>query len=380
MDLVTTEEQRLLRDSALLFARERMGQERARTLEQRAAAGDHAHDVELTSELAALGWSGAALPAVHGGGGFGLLELALLIEACGTAPLPTTLFGSVVEAGLLLAAAGSEEQRAHWLPRIATGEALLAVALLEEGARLGEREIQTRAVPRTGGGYRIEGSKVLVRDAGAADALVVATRDGTAVTLLLVERGTPGLDVRPQPAAGGEPLFSVHLDGVGVGEEAVIGAPGAGWPHVERLLARGAALKAAELVGIGQAALDLTLAYARERTQFGRPIGSFQAVHHHCADIYREVVACRLLAYRAAWSLDRMEGDPAASEVRRAVATAKAKASEAIPWATRVAHQVHGGVGYYRDYPLEIFTRRAIAAAAAYGDARYHRRRLAGAL
>ena len=385
MDLVASEEQRLLRDAALLFARERMGHERARALEQRAASGDHAHDAGLVSELGSLGWSGAALPADHGGEGLGLLELALVIEACGTAPLPTTLFGSVVEAGLLIAAAGREQQRARWLPRIAAGEAVLAAALLEQEGEPRAGGFRTRAAPRAGGGYRLEGAKVLVRDAGAADALVVAARDDSAgeapgVTLLLVERGAPGLELRPQPAAAGEPLFSLQLDGVEVGEEAVLGAPGSGRPHVERLLARGAALKAAELVGIGQAALDLTLDYARERTQFGRPIGSFQAVHHHCADIYREVVACRLLAYRAAWSLDRAGGDLPAQAVRRAVAAAKAKASEAVPWVTRLAHQVHGGVGYYRDYPLEIFTRRAIAAAAAYGDARYHRRRLAGVL
>jgi alkylation response protein AidB-like acyl-CoA dehydrogenase len=398
MDLVASEEQRLLRDSALLFARERMSAERARALEDRAAAGDHAHDAELAAEIAALGWLGAALPAAHGGGAVGLLELALLIEACGTAPLPTTLFGSVVEAGLLLADAGSEQQRERWLPDIAEGKAVLAVALLEEGARLGPHEVLARATPLGGGGYRLDGRKALVRDAGAADALVVAARTANAetgdadtgaaqtsdteagVTLLLVERGETGLVVEPQPASGGEPLFTVRLDGVEVGAEAVIGEPGAGWPPIERMLARGAALKAAELVGIGQAALDLTLAYARERVQFGRPIGSFQAVQHHCANIYRELVACRLLAYRAAWALDRAAGDPTEPAALRAVVAAKAKASEAIPWATRIAHQVHGGVGYYRDYPLEQHTRRAIAAAAAYGDARYHRRRLAQTL
>ena len=380
MDLVASEEQLLLRDAALLFARERMGHERARALEERAASGEQRHDAELASELGSLGWSGGALPVAHGGAGLGLLELALLVEALGTAPLPTTIFGSVVEAGLLLAGAGSEEQRARWLPRLASGEALLG-----GGARRGARASRARAAPRPAGGYRLDGSKVLVRDAGAADALIVAARtgDGAAgpgVTLLLVERGAEGLELEPQPAAAGEPLFSLRLDGVEVDGDAVIGAPGAGWPQLERLLARGAVLKAAELVGIGQAALDLTLSHAKERMQFGRPIGSFQAVHHHCADLYREVVACRLLAYRAAWSLQQAGGDPSPSPVRRAVASAKAKASEAMPWATRLAHQVHGGVGYYRDYPLEIFTRRAIAAAAAYGDARYHRRRLAAAL
>lgn len=388
MDLVAREEQQLLLDSALLFARERMGVERARALEDRAAGGEHAHDAELASEIAALGWTGAALPAAHGGEGLGLLDLALLLEACGTAPLPTTLFGSVVEAGLLLADVGSEQQSARWIPRIAAGEALLAVALLEEGGRLGEPEIRARATPLAGRGYRLDGSKTLVRDAGTADALVIAARvaHGTTagadggVILLLVERGTAGLTMRPQLAAGGEPLFDIGLAGVEVGAAAVVGAPGAAWPALARMLARGAALKAAELVGIGQAALDLTLAYARERTQFGRPIGSFQAVQHHCANIYREVVACRLLAYRAAWALDRAGGDPSEPEALRAVSAAKAKASEAMPWATRTAHQVHGGVGYYRDYPLELFTRRAITAAAAYGDARYHRRRLARAI
>ncbi len=383
MDLVVSEEQKLLQDSVLAFARERMGTERARELENRATDGKHAHDAKLADEMAELGWLGAALPIEHGGGGIGLLEFALLIEACGTAPLPTTLFGSVVEAGLLLADVGSEQQRAQWVPSIATGKATLAVALLEEGARLGAHELRTQDTLLPGNGHRLHGRKMLVRDAGVADAIVVAASMGNAnkgVTLLLVERGAAGLVLEPQPASGGEPLFCITLDGVEVGADAVVGTPGAGWPALERMLARGAMLKAAELVGIGQAVLDLTLAYTRERVQFGRPIGSFQAVQHHCANIYRELVACRLLTYRAAQTLDNTNSDTAEPSVRRAVSAAKAKSSESIPWATRVAHQVHGGVGYYRDYPVEQYTRRAIVAATAYGDARYHRRRMAATL
>jgi alkylation response protein AidB-like acyl-CoA dehydrogenase len=137
------------------------------------------------------------------------------------------------------------------------------------------------------------------------------------------------------------------------------------------MIERAAALKAAELTGIGQAALDLTVAYARDRIQFGRPIGSFQGVQHHCAEMSRDLTVTRLLARQAAARID------SGRDARREVSIAKAKASEVIPALTRTAHQIHGAVGYYRDYPLELSYHRAIAAAASYGTAADHRRALA---
>jgi alkylation response protein AidB-like acyl-CoA dehydrogenase len=225
-----------------------------------------------------------------------------------------------------------------------------------------------------GNGYAISGTKLFVRDAGAADALIVLARTGEAaedLTFLMLPRDAPGLARRRLIAAGGEALWEVTFDKVSVDADAVVGPVGGAWPHASKLVQRGATLKCAELVGIGQVSLDLTLSYAKTRMQFGQPIGAFQGVHHHCAEMARDLQVCRLLAWQAAARL--ASGRPA----EREVSMAKAKCSEAIPALTRTAHQIHGAIAYYRDYPLELHYHRAIAALAAYGDAGYHRRALA---
>jgi alkylation response protein AidB-like acyl-CoA dehydrogenase len=213
-----------------------------------------------------------------------------------------------------------------------------------------------------------------VRDAGVADEIICLARSGDepdALTLAIVPREAPGVTMRRMPAAGGEALWEISFAGVVIDADNIVGEVGGAWPAAARLLLRGAAFKSAELVGIGQAALDLTLEYAKTRVQFGKPIGSFQGVQHHCAEMYRDLEVSRLLAWQASSTL----GDGLAGE--REVAIAKAKASQCIPALTRTAHQIHGAIAYYRDYPLELYYHRALAAQASYGDAAYHRRVLA---
>jgi alkylation response protein AidB-like acyl-CoA dehydrogenase len=286
--------------------------------------------------------------------------------------VPSPIYSTVVEAGLLLLDAGSPAQRERCLPRIAAG-AIMTTAITEPGGGLAPGEIRTRITP-AGNGFTAHGTKLFVRDAGAAESIICLGRSGEGendLTLVMVPRDAPGLKLRRLQAAGGEALWEAIFDGVTVDADAVVGEPGGAWPHVARLLLRGAALKSAELVGIGQASLDLTLSYAKTRVQFERPIGSFQGVQHHCAEMYRDLEVSRLLAWQAAASLgEGLAGD-------REVAMAKAKTSEAMPAVTRTAHQIHGAIAYYRDYPLELYYHRAIAAQAAYGDAGHHRRTLA---
>jgi len=369
MDITLNEDQSMIMETALAFSRNALSPQSIRDLE----GSENGFDVTTWQKMVELGWSGAVFPAEYGGSDLGLLELSLIIEALGQGAVPSPIFSSVVEAGMLILDAGSPAQRTEWLPRIASGKALLTTAIAEPGGELFPENIRTQVL-KTKLGYRVTGTKLFVRDAGAADALCCLGRerdDGAHTTLVVVPSSAPGVKRRRLRSAGGEALWEVTFDGVEVPEDAVVGQPGDAWPHVERLLLRGAAMKSAELVGIGQAALDLTVNYAKTRVQFGRAIGTFQAVQRHCADMYREVSISRLLAWQAAVRLST--GRPAVREV----AMAKAKSSEAIPAVTRTAHQVHGAFGYYRDYPLELYYHRAIAAAATYGDARYHRNRLA---
>jgi len=369
MDITLSEEQALIAETARSFAQSALPAERIRALE----GSETGFDVETWRQMAAMGWAGAVFPEQHGGAGLGLFELGLIVEALGGGAVPSPLYGTVVEAGMLLLDAGSEAQRAAYLPRIAAGEAILTAAVLEPAGGLAPAEIQARAVP-AGNGFALSGTKLFVRDAAAAEAILCLARTGERaddLTLFLLPRDAPGLGRRRLEAAGGESLWELTLEQARVGADAVVGEPGGAWPAIERLHQRGAALKAAELVGIGQASLDLTLAYAKTRVQFGRPIGSFQAVHHHCAEMYRDLQVCRLLAWQATARL------ASARPAGREVAMAKAKTSEAIPALTRTAHQIHGAIAYYRDYPLELHYHRAIAAEAAYGNALHHRRALA---
>jgi alkylation response protein AidB-like acyl-CoA dehydrogenase len=299
-----------------------------------------------------------------------------VVEALGQGAIPSPLFSTVIEAGLLLLDTGSAAQRDRWLPRIAAGETILTTAILESGGGLRPEQIRTRIVP-SGNGFTVTGTKLLVRDARMAEAIIVAGRSGndpSDLTLLLVQPDAPGVQRQRMRVAGGESLWQVTFDKVSLDADAVVGEPGGAWPYIARLQLRGASFKSAELVGIGQASLDLTLSYAKTREQFGGPIGRFQGVHHHCAEMYRDLEVSRLLAWQASAAL----GEDLAGS--REVSIAKAKCSEAMPAVTRIAHQIHGAVAYYRDYPLELYYHRAIAAQAAYGDAGHHRRVLSDLL
>ena len=341
MDIALDEDQIMLRDTALSFAQGALTKAQIRDLE----ATENGFDAGVWKEMAQMGWTAACFPEQYGGAEAGVFELALIVEALGKGAVPSPIFSTVIESGFLLLDAASGPQKDEWLPRIAAGEALLTVALMEANGGLRPQDIKTRIV-RAGNGFKIDGIKAFVRDAGAAQGIICLARSGARpedLTLALVPKDAKGVSMRRMPAAGGEALWEVTFAGVEVNADAIIGG----------------------------AALDLTLQYAKERIQFGKPIGSFQGVQHHCAEMYRDLEVSRLLSWQASNAI----GEGLAGE--RDVAMAKAKSSQCIPALTRTAHQIHGAIAYYRDYPLELYYHRALAAQAAYGDAAYHRRTLA---
>ena len=366
MDISLDSDQQMLHETAVTFAANAMTPARIREMEET----DAGFDMSVWKQIAEMGWAGALFPEQYGGSEASAVELALVVEALGQGAIPNPLFSTVIEAGLLLLDAGSPIQRETYLPRIASGDAILTTAILETSGGLRPQEIRT-TITKAGNGFTINGTKLFVRDASTAEVIIVAGRTGDEaedVTLLIVPQNAPGLTLRRMPASGGESLWQATFDNVMVDSDALVGDDGNAWAAIARLQLRGAAFKSAELVGIGQASLDLTVTYAKTREQFGGPIGRFQGVHHHCAEIYRDLQVSRLLVWQAAASL----GEGLAGS--REVSMAKAKCSDAMPAATRIAHQIHGAIAYYRDYPLELYYHRAIAAQAAYGDAGHHRR------
>jgi alkylation response protein AidB-like acyl-CoA dehydrogenase len=311
---------------------------------------------EQWAQLVELGWPGIFVSEELGGQGLGMVELVILQEELGYALAPTPFLSNAC-AGLVLQAAGDDAQRKRWLPSLAAGERRGALALLDEGAE----HTMCPAIEAQDG--RLTGAKVAVPDAATADLLVVNGRDGWHV----VESGADGLGIAPTP--GIDPtrkLFRVEFDSAPV--ETLAGVT----EGAERLGAAMATALAAESTGVAQRAMEMAVEYAKDRKQFDRPIGAYQAVSHRCAQMLLEVEGARSTTYYAAWALDH---EPESAPL--AASMAKAYASDAGWRVTASALQVHGGIGFTWEHDLHLFLKRAKANAHAFGDARWHRGRVA---
>jgi alkylation response protein AidB-like acyl-CoA dehydrogenase len=355
MNFDFNDEQRAIKEAAHEMLGKRYSAEEMRRL---ALEDERGFTDEQWAELAELGWPGIFVSEDDGGPGLGVVELVILQEELGYALAPTPLFSNAC-AGLVLAAAGSDEQRERWLRPLAAGQARGTVALWDEDQ--GQSPAASSLEPT---GSSLTGTKIAVPDAAAADFLVVAGAQGRHY---LVETGEDGVNI--EPVASLDPtrkLFTVHLDGAEAhrleGDAAA----------VERAYWAISAALAAESTGVAQRALDMAVEYAKDRKQFERPIGAYQAVSHRCAQMLLEVEGARSATYYAAWALDH---EPESAAV--AASMAKAYASDAGWRVTASALQVHGGIGFTWEHDLHFFLKRARANAAAFGDARWHRARVA---
>ncbi|HVN87315.1 MAG TPA: acyl-CoA dehydrogenase [Candidatus Binatia bacterium] len=322
-------------------------------------------------KIAALGWTGLIVPATFGGSGLALLDLAVLMEEVGRAVMPGPFFASTL-ATLAVAHAGSAAQKKHWLPKLAAGEAVGTLAFLESNDRLDAAGITTRAKSARGV-YRLGGTKLFVADAATADVIVAAFRtsgkDASGVSLFLVPRDAPGLTLTALPTIDQtRRVYEVAFDDVEVPAEAVLGKVGAGWPRLARVLAAAAVLLAADSLGGAQKCLEMAVEYSKVREQFGRPIGSFQAIKHIAAEIVSEIEPARSLVWYAAYAYD---GKP--REASRAASMAKARLSDVYMRAADRAVQMHGGIGFTWEHDMHLWFKRAKWNELAYGDATYHR-------
>ncbi|HXG03117.1 MAG TPA: acyl-CoA dehydrogenase [Candidatus Binatia bacterium] len=366
MRFAFSDDQVLLRQSARAFLDEHCKSEVVRALWEDPRGESEA----LWKDMAALGWLGLALPEGHGGSGLGMVETAILLEEMGRVAYPGP-YRDTVLAALALAEAGTEAQRRRWLPAVATGGARATIAFVDAEPTWDPEATGTRAEP-AGGGWRLSGVKAVVPWAHVADFILVPARAPEGLTLFLVEPSRPGL---AQSVLAGMDLgtrwVSLRLDGVAVGPEAVVGEPGAAAPVLDRALARGAVAASAEMLGAARRSLDMSVAYAKVREQFGQPIGAFQAVRHKCAEMLVDVENAHAATYYAAWALDA-----GAEDADRAPSVAKAFVSEAARRVCGEAIQVHGGIGFTWEYDLHLFFKRAKALEVMYGDADWHRERL----
>jgi alkylation response protein AidB-like acyl-CoA dehydrogenase len=348
------DEQEAIKRAARDFLGARYSLEEVRRL---ATEDERGFTDEQWAELVGLGWPGIFVDEEHGGQGLGVVELVILQEELGYALAPSPFFSDVC-AGLLLHAAGSDEQKREWLAPLAAGERRGTLALHDEDpdwSPMGELEPD---------GSKLSGTKTLVPDAGAADFMVVGLPGPRAG---IVDLGASDVTVtRTEGIDPTRPLYSVELDGADVdllpGDEESLG-----WAY----RAMSTAL-AAESVGVAQRAMEMAVEYAKDRKQFGQPVGVFQAVSHRCAQMLLEVEGARSVTYYAAWAIDH---EPESAPL--AASMAKAYASDAGSRVTGSALQVHGGIGFTWEHDLHWFLKRAQANAHALGDARWHRSRVA---
>jgi alkylation response protein AidB-like acyl-CoA dehydrogenase len=359
-----TDEQQAIKSTAHDFLASRFKSERIREI----AASESGFDENGWKEMAELGWAGLALPEEWGGQGLGTVDLAVLFEEMGYAMAPSPLFSSTI-VGLALTHGGSDEQRERYLRPLAAGELRGTPALLDAGSSA-EPMVFSMESGGDGDGVVLSGEKVLVMDAASADFFLVATADGRRH---IVEKDAEGVTVTPEESIDlTRRLSSVRFDGVRVAPEASL--PGAAADYLPVFLRACVAL-AAESTGLAQRALEMSVEYAKDRQQFGRPIGAYQAVSHRCAQMLLETENSRSAVYGAAWAAD---AEP--ESLPLAASMAKAYASDAGWRVPDAAIQVHGGIGFTWEHDLHFFLKRGRANAAMLGDAKWHRERVAEAV
>ncbi len=377
MRLVLTEDQTLLAKTAATFAAERLPLPRVRAL--RESSDPLGYSRALWSEMATLGWTGIPFAESDGGAGLGLAEVVLVTEALGRCLAPEPFLPSVMLAGRAVALAGSEAQRSFHLRPLIAGEKVLAFALHERGARHDLHAVTTQA-EKTAGGVRITGAKTQVMGAHGAAAFVVVANtwgepsDSRGTTLAIVPAAAPGLRVVRQHRLDGRNAASLELAGVEVPASAILGAIGEGAAVVDEVVDGATVALCGEMLGGMSEAFDRTLAYLRERVQFGVAIGTFQALKHRAARLFAEIELARSVVMAAARAIDER------SPHRRAlVSAAKARCSDAYLHVANEAVQMHGGIGMTDEHDIGFFLKRARVAEMTFGDAAYHRDRFATA-
>ncbi|WBO21691.1 acyl-CoA dehydrogenase family protein [Sphingomonas abietis] len=373
MPLFHTDEQAMLLDSARPFMVEQAPVAHLRGLRDAKDATGFAPG--LWRQFAEMGFCGMLVDEAEGGLGLGAVEAGIVLEEMGRNLTPSPFLATSVGAVTALRG-GSATQRGTWLPRIASGEAVAALAI-DEGPHHRPARTALRA-ERAGNGFRLSGTKSFVQHGHVADLLIVAARSGgepgeeEGITLFAVERGAEGLHATPERLADASLASRIAFEGVTVDADAVIGEVGTGWATLARTLDMVRTGAASELLGVAAGAMAMTIGYLKERKQFGVAIGSFQVLQHRAAHLYAELEVARAATLKAQQLLDAED-----EGAERAVMVAKAMAGLAAQLAVQEGVQMHGGIGMTDDYDIGLYMKRHRVLAELFGDADFHADRLA---
>ena len=364
MDLGLNEAQQMLKNSAQEFLEAECSKDYVREMEE----DERGYTPELWQKLAEQGWLGLIIPEKYGGVELEYQDLIVLLEEMGRYMLPGPYFSTVVMGGMTITDAATEEQKQEYLPRIAEGQIIVTLAINEPSGRWDAEGIELKA-SENGEKWVLNGTKLFVPNAHVSDYIVVAARTGEGandISLFIVSTQAKGVEETLLQTIASDRQSEVIFNNVEVSSSDLLGEKNAGWSTIEKVLQWGAIGKCAEMTGGGQEVLNMTVEYAKQRTQFGRPIGTFQAIQHHCANMATDVEGSKFITYQAAWRLS--EGLPADREV----AMAKAWVSEAYRRVCALGHQSHGAIGFTKEHNMQLYSRRAKAAELAFGDADLH--------
>jgi alkylation response protein AidB-like acyl-CoA dehydrogenase len=377
MDFQLSEEQEELRQTARSFLAEQSGPDEVRAAMQSPLGYDPETWRRISVEL---GWPSVHIPEAYGGLDLGHVDLAVLLETTGESLLCAPLFSTVALGVNTILQVGTHSQKTERLPSLAEGKQTSTLAFVEASGRWDARGIETLATP-DGEGFILEGRKCWVVDGHSAGLLLVAARAPGSIgeqdiSLFALDRDTPGIVLKALPTMDQtRRLAEIEFSGVRVGPDTIVGELGQAWPGLRRTLDLAAIALAAEQVGGAQRCLDLAVAYAKERDQFSRPIGSFQAIKHKCADMFLDVETARSALYYAACI-----ADDASDDLTTNASLAKAWCSEAYFRCAAESIQIHGGVGFTWEYDPHLHFKRARASESWLGDPNYHRERVAQAI
>jgi alkylation response protein AidB-like acyl-CoA dehydrogenase len=367
MDYALTEQQEMLRNTARDFLEKECPKALIREMEK----DEKGYSPGLWKKMAELGWMGLVFPEEYGGSGLTILDLTVLLQEMGRAIVPGPFLSTVVCGGLTILKWGSEEQKKEILPGIAKGELILALALTEPSASYDAADITVQALPE-GDDFVISGTKLFVENANVADYLICVTRtksgdnkqDG--ITLFLVDASSPGVSCNLLKTFTADKQCEVVFDKVRVPKANMLGELNWGWEIVEYIMEQAAFCQCPWMVGGAEQVLEMSVNYAKERVQFGRQIGSFQAIQHKCADMATDVAGARDITYQTAWKIS--EGLPCKQDI----SITKAWTCDAYRKVCVEGIQIHGGIGITQDHDVQLYYRRAKAMEIAFGDADYH--------
>jgi len=369
MNFDLSEEQQILKDAARGF----LSKECPSLFVRKMAEDEKGYTPELWHKMAELGWIGLLFPERYGGCEGNFLDLAVLLSEMGYAGLPGPFFSTAVLGGITLLEAGNETQKKELLPAVAKGERILSFAWVEKNGTYSPEGISLKAELKNGH-YVLSGTKLFVPDAHIADTLICAVRTKESqenrklgISLFLVDRKSPGISVHKLETIAGDKQCEVTFDQVQVPQENLLGEPNQGGSVMNKVLQKAAVAKCAEMNGGAQKVIEFVVPHTKERVQFGKPIGTFQAVQHHCANILTYIETSRFITDQAAWRIS--QGLPFEKEA----SMCKAWVSDAYRRLVALAHQVMGGIGFMEEHDLQLYFKRAKAAELAFGDADFHR-------